>query len=175
MLRGNVTRRNTVVIALVILLTGLAPAQQPTFRDPLADKLTGDWVLSGTIAGKQTTHDIHAAWVLNHQFVLIHEVSREKNEKGEPQYEAMVYVGFDEKSKQYAIFWIDIWGGASPQSIGYAKPEPNRMPFLFKGADDTFHTTFIYDDKSDTWEWQMDSEKDGKFTPFARVKLKRKG
>jgi hypothetical protein len=173
---SGICRSRKTICVFVLLLAGFcgaAFAQQPTFHDPLADKLTGDWVLTGTIGGKQTTHDIHAEWVLKHQFVLLHEISREKDNHNQPQYEALIYVGWDEVTKQYCVIWIDVWGGASVQTIGYAKPSGKSMPFLFKGPDDVFHTTFTYDDASDIWTWQMDSEKDGKFSPFARVNLTR--
>jgi len=41
-------------------------ASVTTFTDPLLDRLTGQWVLRGTIHGQQTAHDIDAAWVLGH-------------------------------------------------------------------------------------------------------------
>ena len=165
-----------ILIAGFIALTTLIPisiAQQPPFQDVLADKMTGDWVMKGTIAGQETTHDIHAEWVLKHQYVRIHEVSREKNDKGQPQYEANVYIAWNAKAKQYACVWLDDFGGALPQSIGYATPDGNRMAFVFKG-DDTFHTTFIYDEKTNTWEWRMDNEQGGKLLPFLRARLTKK-
>lgn len=170
---SRIGRSLCVLIVVLAAAASVASAQQPTFRDPLADKLAGDWVMAGTIAGQQITHDVHAEWVLNHQYVLLHEISREKDKAGRPQYEAMVYVGWYEPMKQYSAVWLDVWGGAAAQSIGYAPPGGKSMPFLFKGPDDTFHTTFTYDEASDSWSWQMDNDKDGKLSPFARVKLVR--
>jgi hypothetical protein len=58
-----------------------APAQQPqspsTFQDPFLDHLIGNWVLRGELAGKTTTHDIKSEWVLGHQYMCLHEISRE--------------------------------------------------------------------------------------------------
>lgn len=169
------TLRRTRWLALAsALIASSAPAQQATFRSPLVDKLVGTWVLTGTIHGKQTTHEVRAEWVLNHQYVRIDEVSREKDGAGQPQYAATIFVGWDETSKQFVAVWLDIWGGASPQSIGYAKQDGNTLPFVFKGPDDLFHTTFAWDAKTDTWQWRMDSEANGKLTPFARVTLARR-
>jgi hypothetical protein len=162
-----------MVFMILLALCSAAFAQQPTFHDPLADKLTGNWVLTGTIGGKQTTHDVHAEWALNHQYVQLHEISREKDKENQPQYEAMVYIGWYAVTKQYCAVWLDVWGGAAVQSIGYATPSGDSMPFLFKGPEDTFHNTFTYDGATDTWTWQMDNDKDGKLSPFARVKLAR--
>jgi hypothetical protein len=65
-------------MACILVLVGIAGAQQPTFHDALLDHLAGSWVLQGTIAGRPTTHDITAEWVLAHQYLRLQEVSREK-------------------------------------------------------------------------------------------------
>ena len=148
---------------------------QPTLSDDLLDRLVGTCVLEGTIAGKPTTHDVAAEWVLNHQFVRLHEVSREKNEKGQPSYEAMVFVGRDESTKELVAIWLDIWGGASDATIGRGVRAGDRIPFLFKDTKSRFHNVFDYARATDTWTWTMDNEgKDGALVPFARLKLTRK-
>jgi hypothetical protein len=150
--------------------------QQPPFQDQLRERLIGNWVLTGTVAGQPTTHDVKAEWVLNHQYVQINEISRELNEKGQPKYEATVFVAWNAKTEQYACLWLDIIGGLSQASIGYATPSKDTMAFLFKGLDagDDFHNTFKYNAKADTWEWLMDSEKKGILTPFGQLKLEKK-
>ncbi|MBS1793716.1 MAG: hypothetical protein JSS81_07675 [Acidobacteria bacterium] len=152
-----------------------ASAQQPTFQDPLLDHLVGKWVLRGTIAGKQTTHDVVAEWVLNHQYLKIHEISREKNEKGQPGYEANVFIGWDQASSEYVCVWLDDYGNVNSQSLATAKRSGNEIPFLFHYKDgSSFHTTFAYYPEGNYWEWRLDAEKNGSFNPFARVKLTRK-
>ncbi len=152
----------------------LALAQQSTFRDPLLDHLVGNWVLQGVIMGKQTTHDITAEWVLAHQYLRLHEVSREKKPTGQPEYEAMVFIGWDEKSKQYVCYWLDDFGAGYDNAVARATRNGNEIPFIFNYSDGRFHTTFVYDAASDTWEMRMDSENKGLLKPFARTKLTRK-
>jgi hypothetical protein len=41
-------------------------------------------------------------------------------------------------------------------------------------ATDRFHTTFVYDRASDSWQWHMDNESSGVRRPFARVTLTRR-
>jgi hypothetical protein len=164
-------------LAAGLLVSCALGAQQGGFQDPLLDKLVGSWVLSGTIEGKQTTHDVEAAWVLDHQYVQLREVSREKDAKGHPAYEATVFIGWDAASGQYACLWLDSTGGGglAAQAIGHARREVQQMVFLFNGGDGSlFHTTFRYDKGTGTWQWLMDGEADGKLAPFARVTLKRK-
>jgi hypothetical protein len=162
------------VAACLTLGAGLAWGQQPTFHDQLLDHLTGNWVLQGTIAGKETTHDVAVEWVLEHQYVRIHEVSREKNPQGLPAYEAMVFVGWDQSSSEYVCAWLDVYGGMSPATIGRAKRSGDEIHFLFKDTGSVFHTRFVYHPDAGTWEWTMDSEEKGAMKPYARVKLTRK-
>ena len=167
-------RKALLSLSCLAMFAGIAAAQQPTFKDPLLDHLAGSWVLQGTMMGKQTTHDITAEWVLAHQYLRLHEVSREKKDNGEPAYQAMVFVGWDEKASQYVCFWLDNYGGAFDSTIGFAKRGGDEIALLFKYPDGPFHTTFAYDRKTDTWQLRMDSEDQGTLKPFARVKLTRK-
>jgi hypothetical protein len=169
-------RLGLTVSALVALAPLSMSGQQRTFQDSLLDRLIGRWALHGMIAGRDTTHDVVAEWVLGHQYVQLHEVSREKDAKGQPAYEAIVYIGWDQPSSQYACLWLDSTGGGglAAQAIGYAKRTGKEMAFLFKsGEASIFHTTFAYNSDTDTWQWLMDDEEHGKLEPFARVRLER--
>lgn len=61
------------------------PIQAPT---QLLNDLVGRWLMNGTIAGKRTTHDVNVEWVLKREYLRFHEVSREKDVRGGPAYEA---------------------------------------------------------------------------------------
>ena len=169
--------RTARIFALLLLAALPASAQSQPTQDPLLDRLIGHWVLRGTIGGSETTHDVTFEWVLGHQYVRLHEVSREKDQKGQPAYEAMVFIGRDEPSGRYACLWLDSTGGGglSARAIGYADRAGDELAFLFKIADgSSFHTTFKYSKIADTWQWVMDGEEGGKLQPFARVTLTRK-
>lgn len=162
------------VTMCIILGAGAALAQQPTFHDELLNHLAGNWILQGTIAGKPATHDVQAAWVLNHQYLLIHEVSREKNSQGLPAYEAMVYIGWDQASAEYVCMWLDTFGGMYDTTVGRARRDGNEIHFVFQATDSTFHTRFVYHPETGAWMWLMDSEEKGVMKPFARAKLIRR-
>jgi hypothetical protein len=164
------------IIPVMCLLPVFASAQQSTFQDSLLEHLVGKWVMTGTIGGDSTTHDISAEWVLAHQYMRIHEVSREKNADGEAAYEAIVFIGWDRPDSQYACLWLDVTGGGglSAQAIGHGRRTGSEIPFQFRGSDGSvFHNTFVYNRQSDTWEWRMDGEENGTLQPFARVRLTR--
>ncbi|MEW6367914.1 MAG: hypothetical protein AB1714_25060 [Acidobacteriota bacterium] len=165
------------VLALALLVSLSAFAEVPTLNDDLLDHMVGQWVLQGTIAGKETRHDVLVEWVLGHQYIQMHEVSREKDSGGNPVYEATVFIGWDQRSARYACLWLDNTGGGglNGQAIAYASRNGNEIPFLFHGADNSlFHTTFVYDKVADSWQWIMDGEEAGRLRPFARVTLKHK-
>ena len=161
-----------------LLLASLCHAQKPATDSPveLLAHLKGRWVLRGTIAGKQTTHDVEADWVLKQEYLRLHEVSREKDTKGDPAYEAIVFIGWDEKAQEYACLWLDstVGGGLSAQGIAHGKHSGDSIPFLFAlSSSDAIRNTFVYDRNSDTWKWLIDNETSGKTTRFADVTLSR--
>jgi hypothetical protein len=163
-----------LILLSVLISPVTAKSQQISQPDSLLDKLNGKWVLNGTIAGQETIHEIDAKRVLNGQYVQIKEVSREKDEKGNPLYEAVIYICWQEAKKQYFCLWLDNTSneGISNQVIGRAKQNGDKIEIVFKFSDtNQFHTTFLYDRETNTWQWLMDEEENGKLQPFARVNL----
>lgn len=171
-------RRNWIV-CLWLVACALSSAAQSRSSDPLQllNRLAGDWVLTGTIGGKQTTHDVQARWVLRREYLQIHEISREKDAKGEPAYEAIVLVSWDPKANQYACLWMDSTAGGALTSpvTCRAMPSGDSIPFLFTlSPSESIHTTFAYRRATDTWQWLIDDEANGKTDRFADVVLGRK-
>jgi hypothetical protein len=165
-----------LAMLLIIFLGSASVAEQPA-SDPLLDHLVGTWVLHGTIEGKETTHDVTAQWILQQEYLEVHEVSREKDAKGQPAYEAMVLLEWNPKLNEYACQWLDTTGGGglSGSGIGHGKRDGNQIAFLFKAGDGSlFHNTFVYSPANDTWHWVLDGEEKGKLQPFARLELKKK-
>ncbi len=160
------------------ILAGAALGQPAPVNDPFLERLAGSWVLRGTIAGQVTTHDVVAEWILDHQYLQIHEVSREKDARGRPQYEAIVLIGWDAGAREYQCLWLDSTGGGglAAQAIGRGKRDGNAIPFLFRERDGavSFDNTFSYDAGTDSWAWRMDNVQDGKPVPFGRVRLTRR-
>ena len=170
-------RKILLPCVFTILLTVKLAGQSGTFQDSLLDKMTGHWVLSGTIDGASTIHDVEINWILGHQYLQIEEVSREKQSDGQAIYEAKVLIGKDSVTGGYTCQWLDNTGGSglNQDAFGHALRIGDTIPFLFKGSDGSiFKTRFIYHQDSDSWQWQMDGEEKGTIKPFARVVLTRK-
>jgi hypothetical protein len=175
-MRKAARNRRGVVAAVwlaSLFLTLSAVSQQPPVNSPLLDHLAGKWVLQGSVGKQAETHDLDAEWVLQHHYLRFHEVSRDKNDKGEPQYEATVFIGWNEKTEQYGCAWLDVYGGLTTESIGVAAAADNELAFVFRDEHGgiTFTNTFTYDPKTNTWDNRLDNVVKGEAKPFARFKM----
>lgn len=168
-------RQTWFAVLLLVGCTSSLPAQnQPSDPLQLLDHLAGSWVLTGTIAGKHTTHDVQARWILHHEYLEIHEISREKATSGEPAYEAIVLVSWDSKANEYACLWLDSTvGGALTSKVKCrATPSNDAIPFVFAmSSTESLHTTFRYRRAADSWRWIIEDEANGKTSRFADVEL----
>lgn len=163
--------------ALVALLLASDLSAQSLPPDSLFHRLAGHWVLRGTIARKQTTHDVTFDWLLGREYLQMHEVSRERGSTGSPAYEAVVLFGRDPQTGAYACLWLDNTGANAfdAAGIGRGSVAGDSIPFLFRySTTDSFHTTFVYDRSTDSWQWHMDNDSAGVRRPFARVTLTRR-
>jgi len=162
-------------VAFFVAASPLA-AQQATSQDSLLDRTIGRWVMRGTIAGQQITHDVTFEWVLNRGYVRMHEVSRERAPAGTAAYEAIVLYMHDSTTHQYAALWLDNTGTAPfPQDgVGHGVAAGDSIPFVFGTPDDGIHNTFVYDRRGDSWQWHLDNMRSGEPSVFARVTLTRR-
>jgi hypothetical protein len=162
-----------LAIVAMMFTALIATAQDPPVNSPLLDHLAGKWQMQGTVGKQPITHDLDAEWVLQHHYLRFHEVSRAMNDKGEPQYEATVFIGWNEKTQQYGCAWLDVYGGLRSESIGLATPKENELSFVFtdEHGETTFTNTFTYDPKTNTWDNRLDNVVKGAVKPFARFNL----
>ena len=169
-----------LTLASISLYPPMAHAQNTVTPKPdsLMDRMTGEWVMEGTIGKEQVTHDVHVDWILKRQYIRIHDVSREKDADGELAYEAWIHIAWDKENGEYVVMWLDNTGTTNfaAEGVGHGKPDGDRIPFVWKSADGSgILNTFAYDRASDTWSWTIDNvDKSGTPSPFARVTLKRK-
>lgn len=161
---------------LCVALSSFSPAAEDPAAIQMLDHLAGNWVLQGTIANKQTTHDVQATWVLNREYLQLHEVSREKNASGGPAYEAIIYISWDAKTQEYICMWLDstAGGGLSAEGLAHGKLAGDSIPIVFTTSpSDQIHTTFSYNKTTDTWQWVIDNVENKRTQRFATVTLTR--
>ena len=175
---GSGPRHRVVVLLFLCLQARFLAGESPLTDHALLERLGGSWVLRGTLAGKVTTHDLTAAWMLDGLYLQLHERSRELDAKGKPQYEAVVLLGLDPATGEFQCLWLDSTGGGglAPTAFGRGKRAGDSIPFLFRDPDGTisFSNIFSYDPGAQEWTWQLDNvRKDGARVPFGRVRLTR--
>ena len=109
-------------------------------QDPLLDKMVGNWKVGGTIRGRTVEQSVEAQWVLNHQFLQIHEKGAPDSKTAGPAYEAMVMIGYDHTSERYVAHWMDIYGGRFSETLGYGVRSGDQIEFVFEYPDGPFRT-----------------------------------
>lgn len=179
----RITRRRlfspVLLLALMVPLVPLAMRAVDTeplegknhiFHDELLDNLAGRWKLTRVMRGRTVENAVEADWVLNHQFLRLHM----KDAADPPQYEAMVFIGYDNTSDRYLAHWLDVFGGRFSEALGYGRRSGNSIELVFEYPDGPFHNTFSWDPAGKTWTFLM-TQKDasGKWVTFAQDRLRR--
>ena len=118
-----------LVLLLVMIFPSIVKSQQITQPDSLLDKMVGRWILTGIIDEKKITHDIYVKRVLDGQYVQIEEVSREKDAKGNLDYNALVYMCWQKAKEEYHCLWLDNTSneGISNGILGRAKQNGDKI------------------------------------------------
>ncbi|HET7871218.1 MAG TPA: DUF1579 family protein [Terriglobales bacterium] len=159
---------------LAVALTALSqtkpePLDGPNrpFHDDLLDNLQGKWKVTGTTMGKPREMELTSEWVLNHQFLLVHEKDAATVE-GKPPYDAHIYIGYDNTSERYVLHWLDVFGGRVDETLGYGTRAGNSIKFIFEYPDGPFHNTFTWNPETKTWRFLLEQKNAaGKWTVFA--------
>jgi hypothetical protein len=184
-------RKNFMPVSIVVILLTAAGCRtnpdplwstigaSPTQSSPetLLNHLAGQWTLTGAFGGAATAHEIDARWVLNHEYLIFRETSRDRTTNGQPAYEAIVLLSENPKSGDCSCLWLDNTSpnGLSSGIVARGQATADTLPFLFQyPTNGTLHTTFHYFATTDTWQWTIESDQDGKHETFGRATLIRK-
>ncbi|HXR98337.1 MAG TPA: hypothetical protein VN709_10900 [Terriglobales bacterium] len=177
------------MLAALAVLAALALAQTPPLQvrasatdananaaATLMNHLAGHWTMSGTLGGKKTIHDVVATWVLKHEYLQIHEVSRERGADGGPAYEANITLSWHASSGEFMCLWLDntAGGGLSPDGIARGRLSGASIPLVFTlSPHESLHTTFAYTASTDSWRLTIDDVTGNKSERFGDVLLTR--
>lgn len=154
-------------LSLLVLLTAIlipagarTQAQEPLdgpkkiLQDDLLEHMAGNWRLTGPVARESADHQVAVDWIMNHQFLRVHETAVVPSKSG-MKYEAMFIIGYDNTSERYVVHLIDVFGGRWSETLGYGRRDGNAIEFVFEYPDGPFHTTFRWEPESRTWRWHM--------------------
>jgi hypothetical protein len=65
--------------------------------------MAGNWSVSGRVMGGDAHHELKSEWVLNHQFLRIHETTAADAPASERRYEAIWFLAYDPISERYLL------------------------------------------------------------------------
>lgn len=100
------------LLLLVLALSTVCFAQRPPVKSQLLDRLAGKWVSKAEIGSHKSIRDIEGEWVIQHHYLRLHEVSREKDANGKALYEAMEYLTTGPGKNQIQCVWLDVFAGS---------------------------------------------------------------
>jgi hypothetical protein len=166
------------VFAALSLVAGTMSAQSPSpsdgreakFEDSLLDKLVGNWhVVRKFGTGRTAENTVRVGWVMNHQFLELHYL----DVATPPQYEAMAFIGFDQKTSRYVLHWLDVFGGRASEVIGYGTLDEaaHTIYFTFNNPDGQFMNAYAFDPATKNWTSVMRQKSKGPWSLFAEDKF----
>src|SRR5260370_33902214 len=139
--------RTTILLLLLAISAVFAAGPPPELSDPFLDKFVGDWQVEGKMGNrgvKQTS--VHCEWVLDHHFIEFQYGPAD----AKPEYEAFVFIGFDEAAKTYVCHWIDVFGGKDSE-LGRGKIDDKLLAIEFSFGNGDLADNFTFDPNTKTW------------------------
>jgi hypothetical protein len=156
---------------LFLLTVTIAQAQPPPLlRDPFLDNFVGDWKVERKMGNGRTTQtSVHCEWVLKHQFLEFHYGASDAT----PEYEAFVFIGFDDTAKSYVCHWMDVFGGRDSE-LGYGKIDDKLLGIEFKFGKGELTNKFTFDPQTKTWKSLIRQIDKGEWKTFAEERWTKK-
>jgi len=151
-----------IVVALGVTPVSLAQVDKDgkdqRFYDDLLDHFVGKWDVSATVYGQKFTLDRDAEWVLSHQYLRIHETSREVIPWLKVPFERILYIGYNHGSRRYIVYELTVHGADvphAPEGLYYAERSGNELKMvLTKGSEVVSNARFIWEPASGSWDFQ---------------------
>ena len=159
----------------VLAFAACSLCAQGAERDVSADEqylnaLIGKWDMRGTLGDQPVRYHARAARVLMGGFVSLHMIDAAAS----AQYEADLYLGFDDKAGDYVGHWLDRYGAAGARVVATGRRNGEVLILIFPYADGWFRDTFTRHPATGTWSLLIESQaKDRSWSAFASYELKR--
>ena len=164
-------KKSTAWFLLSLLLSiAQAKAQPQPLQDSFLDHFVGDWRVERNM-GKRGMKEasVRCEWVLNHQFIELHYGAAD----AKPEYEAFVFIGFDDAAKSYVCHWVDVFG-AKDSALGRGKLDDKLLALEFKFGNGELTNKFTFDSQAKTWTSLIRQVEKGEWTTFAEEKWTKK-
>jgi hypothetical protein len=162
-------------IGLVLAVAPISSAQvdregnDRRFYDDLLDHFVGKWDVSATAFGQKFTLKREAEWVMEHQYLRIHEKSHAAIPWLKVPFERTIYVGYNHRSRRYVVHEMTVHGGDvphEPEGFYYADRSGNELKMaLTKGSEVVGSMRFVWEPATQSWRIQSGQVIGGKEQP----------
>lgn len=143
-----------IALFLMLIATPLVAAfadapdgRTARFTDARLDRMVGRWRVERRLGERTVRNTLDASWVLGHQFVRLHY----RDVASPPDYEALVFVGWNHAEQRYVVHWIDVFGGRSSETLGFGRAEGDSIVLDFAYPDGAFRNTYRWWPESREW------------------------
>ena len=168
------TVRSASFFTAVMLAIALAQAQgpPPELKDPFLDNFVGEWRVERKMGnGRSAETSVRAEWTLKHQFIELHYGYAD----AAPEYEAIVFIGFDDADKAYVCHWLDVFGGRhSEYGRGKMDDDLTAIEFSFNPKKGGLTNKFTFDWEKKAWTSLIRQQEKGEWKTFAEEKWTRR-
>ncbi len=167
--------RAALVAGVLMLCASVGFAQEPDgrgarFEQALLDRLVGKWRVERRMGDRVLGNTVEAAWVLDHQFLRLHY----RDVAVPPQYEAMVFLGWNGQAKRVSAHWIDVFGGRYAETLGFGRVEGDSLVLDFAYPDGAFRNTYRWWPAAAEWTSRGESQDStGAWQPFMSDRFRR--
>ena len=135
------------------------------FHDELLNNLVGKWTISGIAHGTAFQNlNLEAEWIMNHQYLQIHEKGTDTVPWLKMPWEAMFLIGYNFNDKRYVVYELNVRGVDEPyEGFSYATRSGNKFKISSKtGSNESINQYFIWEPASKSWHLETRLEKAGK-------------
>ena len=161
--------------AMVLVVSGCATAGAPNSsiadtRPRLLALLDGDWVMAGDVLGKPVEYRLAVKPTLRRSFTELHMT----DVRQPPEYEARVFIGYDGKSGQVIVHWLDVFGGKASIPHGTGHLTNDTIEFTIPYQEGPFRDVLRLDPGAGSWRFTIEaSDGSGGWKHFAAYDIKR--
>ena len=158
-----------LLITAFISISTFAQTREDTtdgrFHDDLLDHLVGKWTFSGIVHGASFQNlKLEAQWILNHQYLQVHEKGIDTIPWLKMPWEAMFLIGYNHNDKRYVFYELTVRGVEVPyEGFSYATRNGNKFKISSRvSSDEIINQYFVWIPASASWHFENRLEKAGK-------------
>ena len=160
-----------ISFTLLLLIACQTKTSKSELNDPRPDllkKLEGKWRMVGHVMGDSVEYKLNVRSVLSGVFTELHMVDI----FDPPQYEALVFIGYDSTKNVIISHWLDSFGALYSIPHGTGIIDSNKIEFVVPYEERPFRDILTYYNENGEWTFLIESKSDSvNWKTFAEYKI----